>query len=307
MKVILFLCLIISGTLSAKESQYIPYIIQEGDNVSKVLKNHKLAPLYGNNKWVENVLKLNRLDQQSARKLEVGDVIIVPYKTHVIFTDDIKTMQSSIRNEIELESISPKTYNTTIRGGYFVRNYTYDNQDNNVNLNQNFVLIASYKERKINLNTDYLFNPEVSFSVYTQSNANFNSDNNKVAEFTPSTLSSIGMEIEQRETNISLTPTIEHEYFSALDFDSEEYTVIKETQFWIGFKTTKYFYNKFYHPYIQANAFIGSLEKSKKHGASLGLNYKNRYNIEVSYNETKLVLDQETTLKNASLVFGYQF
>jgi hypothetical protein len=216
-------------------------------------------------------------------------------------------MQSSIRQEIALEYTKPKTYNTTLSGGYFIRNYTYSNENNNVNVNQNFFLTAHYKERKPTTSATFSFNPEASLSLYTQSNANFNNDKDRVAEFTPSTLASIGYEIEHRETNIGLTPTLEHEYFSALEFDEQSYSVIKETQFWVGAKLTKYFFNDTYNPYIQASAFTGRLENSSKYSAHLGINYKNHYIFEVSYNETNLTLDQDTTINNATMTFGYRY
>ena len=305
----LILCLFISANYTyAKPSNYIPYVIQAEDNVSTVLQNHDLSPLYGDQKWVQKVLKLNRLTQESARKLEIGDVIIVPYKTRVMFSDDIKSIQSSIIKQIKTDYMSPKNYNFTLSGGYFNRNYTYTNQDNNVTLNQNFFLTTTYKERDPYSLTTFSYNPVASVSLYTQANANFNSDDSKVAEFTPSVLISAAIEIEHRETNMALAPTIEYENFSTLIFNGDEdYAVARSNQLWSGAQLSKSFYNNIYNPYIQISAAIGTLDTSSKYGTSLGINYKNHYQFEVSYNENTLSFDQKTQINDAKLTFGYRY
>ena len=56
-------------SLHAEIQDYTPYIVQKGDTVSGILQRENLRPLYGTREWVEKVLTLNRLNEESSRNL----------------------------------------------------------------------------------------------------------------------------------------------------------------------------------------------------------------------------------------------
>lgn len=69
------------------------YTMSEGDNVSEVLEKFNIAPLYIDQKWVKKALALNKLTEESARKIGVGEVVSIPkFNTQHLNLQDINTV-----------------------------------------------------------------------------------------------------------------------------------------------------------------------------------------------------------------------
>ena len=52
--------------------------LAKGETISDILYNDNYKPLYGENEWVEKVLKLNRLTETQAKNLDPETLLIVP-------------------------------------------------------------------------------------------------------------------------------------------------------------------------------------------------------------------------------------
>jgi hypothetical protein len=54
------------------------YTVVEGDNISEILEQSNVAPLYIDQKWVKKALALNKLTEESVKKISVGEVLSLP-------------------------------------------------------------------------------------------------------------------------------------------------------------------------------------------------------------------------------------
>ena len=88
-KIAIFVLALALNQAWAKDGQYSPYIIKKGQTISQILSDHNLAPLYGESEWVEKVLLLNRLTYETAKKIEPGEVVILPVPPHYFKKEDL--------------------------------------------------------------------------------------------------------------------------------------------------------------------------------------------------------------------------
>src|SRR3989338_5658883 len=77
--------------------------IKEGDTLSDVLYKNNIKPLYGKNRFVEKTLKLNRLSFDSTKKLQPGDVIVIPKDVEAELKKlyITQTVEKTIRDEVK--------------------------------------------------------------------------------------------------------------------------------------------------------------------------------------------------------------
>lgn len=81
MKFLLFSLLslfVLAEEVDVQTIPYTQYTLKKGDTISEVLYSRGIYPLYGDNKKVQATLKLNRLTLEEAKKLDVGDIILLP-------------------------------------------------------------------------------------------------------------------------------------------------------------------------------------------------------------------------------------
>jgi hypothetical protein len=297
--------ILITFNVFANSSDYTPYVLKKGDTVSDILKVNKLAPLYGDKQWVEKVLKLNRLTEKSAKKMEPGDAILLP-KASFYYSDDIKTMQSSWQKKMEADYKAPKHYNFTLIGGYFYQDVWFDKADS-VSLDQNFFMNARYKEREPISFDSVTYNPNVEVGVYTQSNANFENNTNRVAEFTPSAFIKLGYEAEFRNTQLALNPNISYESFSTLYFNGVDYDVDRRDILWSGLELKKTFSTNDWSSFFTAFASIGNSLDAQRVGAKAGVDFLNHYQFEVTFTQDTMTIDTELENSQLATAFGYRF
>jgi hypothetical protein len=294
----------------ASDSDYRPYIIKEGDNVSEILFNKSLAPLYGSKSWIEKVLKLNRLTLVTSKKLEPGDVIILPLKSFVT-SDEIKTMKSSWKkdweNSLETKFLAPKKHTFSIVGGYFVRDFDFKSEGKRVTTNQNFSVAALYKKRKTVSIDRYSFNPIAQIKMYTQSNADFSSDNSMVAEFNPSYQVKAAIEIEDRQSRYSLILASEIENFSVITANAQNYNIKQATLWWNGIVLKKRFNYRKSEYYLNAGFAIGHDYDAHKVNLAFGSIYKSHYRVEVFANREDFSFKNDMSIASLGLNFGYSF
>ena len=306
------LCLSFSSELQAQTSPYSLYIIKKGDDVSTVLKRHSLSPLFGKDKWVSKVLKLNRLNLSSTKKLEPGDVLVLPVKgyhfTETKYQDEVKFLESSWE-KIQLQKyLSPKRHNLTVSSKFFRR--TYEFQKESVEIKQGIELALEYKKREIQFKNDYSFNPQVGLSVYSQSNAEFSDNKELVAEFTPSTKTFAKVEIENRAQKISFSPYIEIESFSVLNRDSDDnYIVDRENILWSGIEVNKYLdiNDDTYRVSLSYLQGINSDEKFTKIQGLARMYMKQHYVFDLYANQYTYKINTDTDITDMGLTLGYRF
>jgi len=293
----------------AKGSKYTPYIIKKGDNASQILSDHEFSPLYGKAMWVDKILKLNRLTYETAKKLEPGDVIVIPIEMKLFsekeYKDSIKTMKSSWTKEYMTKALAPKEKNITVSTSYFTKNHQFSQED--VTVSQNVMATLEYKKRKTSTASKYSINPKASASVYTQSNADFESNNSLVAEFTPSTLLTAGFELEDRDRQASLVIEGQYESFSTLDYIGTKFDVTRENLVWLGLGVNKEFNFSGYEIFGSAGYFRGSELNAQKAQAKLGTFIKRHYMLDVFASSTSFELSSDVLILSSGISLGYRF
>lgn len=307
--VFLIVTIVSIGAAKAKDSDYIPYVIKKGDSASQVIANHSLTPLYGKAKWVEKVLELNRLTYETAKKLEPGDVIVLPISASFFsddeFQDEVKTLKSSWTKEFIEKSIAPKTNNVTVRTSYFAKDHVFNNE--NVRLNQNVMATVEYKRRKAFTNDKYTINPILTANVYTQSNADFESNASLVAEFTPSTLISAGFEVEDRDSLAALVFDAQYESFSTLDFIGSQFEVTRENLLWFGAGFQKTFNVSQLELFGSAAYYRTAGGEGQKVQGRVGAFFKRHYMLDLFASSTTLGLNSDVFINSTGLSVGYRF
>jgi hypothetical protein len=302
---LLLITLFFSTHLFANSSQFTPYVLQKGDTVSEVLADYEIGPLYVGKKWENKVLELNRLSKETAKKLEPGDAILIP-KASYFYSDDIKTMKSSWQKSQREAYKAPKTYNFLVSGGYFYQDFNFASTDS-VSTNQNFFVNARYKERDIKSLESVIYNPNIEIGFYTQSNAHFSNNQNRVAEFTPSGTIHLGYEIEWRKEKLALNPSVGFESFTSLVFEDNDYDVNRFNVTWANLELEKAFYINDWRTTVSIYSGVGNAFGAQRFGSRLSGDFLNHYVYQVDISQTNLTNGDEFDIRRVATSFGYRF
>lgn len=321
----LSLCVLVltSSAFANEKKDFSLYVVKPGDTINTVLFKNQLGPLYGSGNYEEKTLKLNRLSKESTKKLEVGEVIILPMPEKIVSNkseDAISIKSSATITSEQLKERNRGNNNWTLWGEYFNRKSSFSEQNTTVQLNQNFAFTLDYLYRDRITSRQVTLNPIASLGIYTQSNTNFSNDPNLTAELSPSLRLRTGLEIEHREYNVILTPFTEFEYFSYIDNNgTNNYNIRKDQILWAGAQVKKQFFIKKFSPYIGtelATSLGGSNEKSVNVSQSLngeklryfiGTNYEHHYNIELYYETLDLKDQTAFQVDSTGIRLGYRF
>ncbi|MDA8792125.1 LysM peptidoglycan-binding domain-containing protein [Bacteriovoracaceae bacterium] len=324
-------CLIFSGIIHQSQAVeivgYRPIVVKKGDTVSEIVDGYRFSPIYGKNQWLERVLKLNRLDLDEAKNIKPGDVVVIPLETYVmnkdeldqkyvektdvdndyVHQDEISKIKSGWSKERLNQEMSTRRNEFTLKAGYFNRELSHKETSTLVNQQTNFIGEISYKRNDLS-GKEFSYSPVISAGVYSQANADFESDDNLVAEFLPSTYGTLGLEIGHKPNMISLTPYVTYETFSLLDYtDEDDYFVEEEQAFWTGLRLQKNFPVKFDQYFVAYNYNYNAEFNGQSQQLTVGTVLKNRYLFEIYGNQTELEINEKINHQNIGLTLGYQF
>lgn len=311
----LFLTIISSSY--AEISDYRPYVLKAGDNVSEIIAAHNLAPLYGENEWVDKVLKLNRLTLASAKKMEPGDVIVLPLRTKVFeqkqYEDEIQTMKSALKKEvaaqtradIEANFLKDKNYNFTVGAEYF--NQSVQFESDSVEIQQNFTGYIEYQEKNMNKTQGISIEPKIRLGFYTQSQADFESSETLNADFTPSYFGNLSLELRAVTYDFSLSPLVEYEQFSALRLSGGDFEVVDNELLWSGVEAAKYFRTNTNTFYLKSQLAVANDLDARRFLNRAGVLYKKHYQFELNANNREIELGETATVQSYGFNFGYLF
>lgn len=314
-KNLIILALIICSTKlwSKTTSDYTPYVIQKGDIVSQLLVDNELTPLYGSKQWVEKVLEMNRLTYESAKKLEPGDVIVLPKESYVFQTaeykDSVQTIASAterkLMKKLKKDYLAEKEHNITTTAQAFVQTYDFGGSDF-VNVDQNFKFTVEYKKK--NLKKDGLaINPIIAASVITQSQANFNERDSLSADFTPSYQIDAGAEFYFSKYDLGVTALARAEQFSRLYFEDETYEVDSATNTWAMAQVRKDFKNKKNTYYIGTDFAQATELDGQILGGFIGVDFMKHYQLVLRTETSSFTLGEEATQNAQSISLGYRW
>ncbi len=304
---VLFFLLMFSNLtpLSAKESPYIPYVIQPGDTVSELLVKYQLSPLYGPRKWVERVLKLNRLTLESARHLEVGDVIVLPKRSFIYSEDQLHSLQSSIEREIVAKFYAPKKHNISLLTGYAFRQQTFSNTVDSADIKQVFSGSITYRYDSLK-KRHFTWVPEVAATIITQSGSSFDQDTTLIAEFTPTIEVRSALELSWQGVPVSFVPQLTYSNFSTLDYRGD-FLVKRETLIWGGVGVRKRWWFGRHYSELDFNVAKGDRFAAKKFSLNIRGLFFYHYELALTAARSELELNSRITTKDVGITIGYKF
>lgn len=311
-KILIFFLFFISLFSWAGNSKYRAYIIKEYDIVSDLLHKNDLHPIYGDSNWLEKVLKLNRLTLESAKKLKVGDVIVLPVESFLFepqeYQDHISEIRSStesrIYKRIESDFTAVKKHNLSLLTTFFLQDQNFS--EDKVSLKQNLKITGLYHfissiEGRTSLN------PYVKASLITQAQAEFNSNPNRSADFTPSWQMSGGLEFSHRETNLAIYMEFMQEEYSRIFNVAGEYFVRNTQNTWGEFGMTKYFEFKNKELFVKTSFAKAVGNQAQRAGAQLGLEIYNHYLVSFNGSNTSISLGEDISINEFGLTVGYRW
>ena len=220
------------STLSLAQN-YIVRPLEKGETISDILYNDNYSPLYGEDEWVDKVLKLNRLSESQARKLERGTLLIVPG----LPKDRITLKQSSIsRAGLLSNRISD---HQELNVGFELYKSELDIDDSTVTSNENYGVSLSYTDKNARKWNDYSYNPHLKLSILGHG-AN-QSTLNSVATYDPTFRLSSKISMRKNTSRWSFGPLATLEAASRATKNSEELTVRRDNTLFAGAFGTREF------------------------------------------------------------------
>lgn len=201
--IILITLFLTTFVLANETDQYTPYVIKKGETISNIVHKYHLTPLYGETEWVTKVLKMNRLTHAQAKKIEPGEIVILPVARELLTEnyvrkDEVKTLYSSWRSSENLNSLKEKKYNSRVKAQYMHRNVNIKDAD--FNIQQTFGAVAEYWSSKAKFG-NWDIAPGVLISAARSSDASISSSENISARFSPD----YELEVNSRFKNGSVT------------------------------------------------------------------------------------------------------
>jgi LysM repeat protein len=167
-------------------SDYQIYKVKKGDTLSGLLQSRTTGNLYNKNGHVNSSLKINRLNMEKAKRLEIGSYVILPGtdKDKSQFSSSLASSaaSSSAENSSEIKTglLNNKTSDTgdfELSARFFARTLQLDD-GSNVDINENY-------EAKIKYIPKNNGNPTISLAVSNSNGIVFEDDKDKLVEFKP--------------------------------------------------------------------------------------------------------------------------
>ncbi|MBC77878.1 MAG: hypothetical protein CME64_17865 [Halobacteriovoraceae bacterium] len=149
--------LIASPFLWAQEYKVRP--LAKGETISDILYNDNYQPLYGENEWVDKVLKLNRLSESQAKKLDPNTLLIVPTRKN----DIVRLKQAARLKRGILSNRIPE--HQIFKVGFALHSAESNTQNETVTSNENFGLTLSFENKDAYSWNGYKFNPKLDLAV----------------------------------------------------------------------------------------------------------------------------------------------
>ncbi len=160
--------------------------VKEGETISSILHKLGLSPLYGKEGWTTKILEINRVTLKKSKKLEPGDMLVIPsLKKEVAMTDDtISVKRSGILKSGVLSRSSSNKYDFLIYTDIGKKNYKVaelEGVSNNYNYGIGFEIIGLKKYSL--LNNEYTLN--YGAYVNTQRSVSLGNTASTYAQFSP--------------------------------------------------------------------------------------------------------------------------
>jgi len=226
---------------NAAEKMLLQHIVKKGETLSQILYDYHLRPIYPTDGYLDEVLSLNHLDLERTKKLEIGDVLVLPItksylslhavRNNYILKKDLpkyrKTIVKHIYPKTNLAKIKKDRHLVSFDFDYFARIVDLGG-GGKVEILQNLGVGANYKYRDVTIQKNYTFNVGAQLYGHTQSEAKFKLFPELGASFTPNVKGQLFVEFEHRPMLVYVRLIGEMEYMSTVDWVNDNFEVRRD-------------------------------------------------------------------------------
>jgi hypothetical protein len=180
----MLILLLLSGDVFSEE--FGVHQVKKGETISSILHKLELGPLYGKDGWTERILELNRVTLKKSKKLEPGDMLVIPRirKEVAVVEDTITVKRSAIVKTGLLSRSSSKKYDFLIYTDMGAKNYKVAKLED---VSRNYSYGIGFEA--LGLEKYALFNRQfrLNYSLYinTQRSVSVGKSANTYAQFSP--------------------------------------------------------------------------------------------------------------------------
>ena len=231
-KLTLFILILLSGQVFSES--FGVHQVKEGETISSILHKLGLSPLYGKEGWTTKILEINRVTFNKSKKLEPGDMLVIPTleKEVVMMDDAISVKRSGVLKSGVLSRSSSNKYDFLIYTDIGKKNYKVaelEGVSNNYNYGIGFEVIGLKKHSLLNKE----FNLNYGAYVNTQRSVSLGSTASTYAQFSPE-VNLYGSALF-KISSFSVGPTLGVTEESAVDSDGTTPFVRRDRKLNLGF------------------------------------------------------------------------
>lgn len=225
------IALVCSLSTTAQE-HYKVHILEEGETLSELLHRENYTPLYGEERWVEKILKANHLTMEQAKDIKTGRPIILPSKEMLLLMDrmedKVALRQASISHGLFGNRIS-RHQNVDLGFQYHVNSLRASDTD--IVSQENYGFILGYEDNNNRYWMGLRANPRIELGVITHGT---NQAGDEVLSYDPTYLAKTKIELRAPSSTISFGPNLSWQAASRGYSQGSETLIRRDEMLWAG-------------------------------------------------------------------------
>src|SRR5690554_1347563 len=217
---------------SAFAQHFKVHILQDGETLSELLHQEGYTPLYGEDRWVEKILKANHLNMEQARKLMAGRPVILPSKELLSspdWEDKIGLTQSApVSHGLFGNRISK---HQTVEAAFEYQMIDQKTSADSVSGQEHFGFFLAYADKNKRGWNGLLWNPELDLGVIARGT---NRSAKEVLSYDPSYIATAKVELRRFDSTIVFGQSLSWEAASRAHWQADELRIRRDTVAWAG-------------------------------------------------------------------------
>lgn len=221
-----------------QDQSYKIHILQKGETLSELLQAEDYTPLYGEDRWVEKILKANHLTMEQAKTIKKGRPIILPSKEilrKMKLGDEIVYSQASISHGLLGNKISK---HQAIEFGFQYHLSSLKTSAGNVESKENYGLMLGYKDKNYRSIKGLAYNPELEFGVISHGT---NQASEEVLSYDPTTFANGKIAFKLPASTLKFGPSFSIQAASRAEANQGDLGIRRDNTAWAGAFASKYF------------------------------------------------------------------
>lgn len=237
---------------------YKVHILEEGETLSELLHRENYTPLYGEDRWVEKILKANHLTLSQAKEIKKGRPIILPSKEMLAKMDDglfdkVELRQSAVSHGLFGNKISAHQ-NVEVAFQYHMNSLKTSETD--ISSQENYGVFLSYEDNNPRSWKGFRYNPQ--FEIGTITHGTNQTGNDRVLSYDPTFTARARMALRAPSSTVVFGPSLSWENASRGYVEDENAGIRRDHLLWAGAFASK----TFHIPQNISLEFEASLQKS---------------------------------------------